>query len=701
MASKANLFGFLVIAAIGCRGGDDDLLGPRVRTSAALVRYPSCDELARELRANWKERMRVQLLAYGGYHRSPEAVTFAETNDRSRQEGVDFSGTNNQEAGVDEADLVKTDGEAIYVLSGSHLEILGVPEVGELAREATVDIEGRPTQMLLDEGFVAVFSTLYPVALPDEHPLATARQRPTGDGLWYPFAPITKLTVVDARTRTAPRIARELYLEGWYQTARNVGATVRVVSHAHIEVPRLRYAPELPDGYWIRSDAGGDEILREAIRAAIAHNDAVVASTPLADMIPAVFERHADGTVTRRPFTDGDCASFAGAEDGMGVDLTSILSLDLRAADLPFEADHIVSNWSTVYASLDTLLIAEPAQDWWWYWGSDEFEDATNIHRFDISAPGVTLYTGSGRVPGRVHNQFALSEHQGFVRAASTTGERWWWRQEDAAPMENHVFVLAGEESLEQTGHLGGIATGERLWSSRFVADRAYLVTFRNIDPLWTIDLADPTAPRLIGELQVPGVSTYIHPLDESSLLTIGFGGDDVGLTWTTEVSLFDVGDFAHPAITSRLSLTPPSPSDGWSYAWSEATYEHKAFQYWAPLSLLAVPLSTYRWISVPCTDPGWYSCHRYEYSTKLELVSVDATAGLQRFGSIDHSPFYNTAGDVFWYDRDIRRSIFMHDDARGDFVYAVSDRAVTAHRLPDLSLVASIELPGTPNVYP
>ena len=202
------------------------------------------------------------------------------------------------------------------------------------------------------------------------------------------------------------------------------------------------------------------------------------------------------------------------------------------------EVDHITSSWAHVYASQDVMVLAEPANDWWWFWRNSGWDDATNIHVFDISDPSETTYVASGRVDGTVQDQFSLSEHNGVIRVATTEDAwgRWWLETEEWTGPSNNVFTLAAMEcmipegcdedssELVQIGHVGDIAEGERIWSARFVGNRAYLVTFRNIDPLWVIDLTNPTDPEILGELEVPGVSTYIHPVDANTLLTIGIG---------------------------------------------------------------------------------------------------------------------------------------------------------------------------------
>ena len=264
---------------------------------------------------------------------------------------------------------------------------------------------------------------------------------------------------------------------------------------------------------------------------------------------------------------------------------------------------------------------------------------------------------------------------------------------------------------LIQLGHVGDIAPDERIWSARFVGDRAYLVTFQNIDPLWVIDLTDPTDPIILGELEVPGVSTYIHPIDSETLLTIGIGPgpDGLGLDWSvTQVSLFDVSDPTNPTLADSLQLSPAYEDEGcdewgcgWSWSYSEATYEHKAFTYWAPEQLLAIPLSTYRYTYDEVEIDGrTYTYSGYEFVSTLELIDVDAENGtLSTHGMVNHSEFYNEDGLSGWWSgsTSIRRSIFM-----GDYIYAFSAAGASVHKTDDLTSMVELEIPGydEPEVY-
>ena len=258
------------------------------------------------------------------------------------------------------------------------------------------------------------------------------------------------------------------------------------------------------------------------------------------------------------------------------------------------------------------------------------------------------------------------------------------------------VDTSTDQQILVEVGRVDDIAPEERIWSARFDGDRCYLVTFRQIDPLWVIDMSDHTNPTILGELEIPGVSTYIHPLSRDHLLTIGMGpGEDgIGLDWSsTRLSLFNISDPSAPAVDDTLTLIPVTdPSDNaWVWSYSEASYEHKAFQYWAPKDLLAIPLSTYRYNSWTDSNGGYH--WSYQYVSKLILVNVsEETGNLSVHGTVDHSDLYDRGDNTNWWNEyNIRRSIFM-----GDYVYALSSSGVTSTNLTTMEQSASIELAYT-----
>ncbi|MGE5181607.1 MAG: beta-propeller domain-containing protein, partial [Acidobacteriota bacterium] len=370
----------------------------------------------------------------------------------------------------------------------------------------------------------------------------------------------------------------------------------------------------------------------------------------------------------------GQCQSFFRPTDSHARGVATIISFDLLGSDFFWDADHVIANYPTFYESQNDIVLAEGAHDWWWYWWYPDDTDQVNIHVFDGTQPGHSAYIASGRVDGQLVDQFSIDELDGAIRLATTTGawERWW--NTKAPNPESHVWVLRQQgDRFAIAGHVGGITPGEHLTATRFVGNQAFLTTYQYVDPLITVDLSDPTAPAIAGQLKVPGFSTYLQSIGNGKLLAIGYEGSP---SWSTDVSMFDVSSFTNPQLQTTLPL---APEQGW--AWSEATWDHKAFQYWGPKQLLAIPESNYAYDSTT----GYYS-----YLSKLQLVTVDPNNGLSFYGAIDHSAFYDSDPNHYWSYVDIRRSIFM-----GDYVYAISDRAVTAHRVSDLGQVAAQPLPG------
>ena len=689
--------------------------------SPNLLAFTDCEELEDQLKSSISEEYRIQLLQaveqqyfYGGWFEDDmmmDGVVAESSSDSAsggsnsiqprREQGTDFSGTNNQEQGVDEADFVKTDGYYIYFLNGNTLVILGVPEFGELEPLSNTSVEGTPQAMMLDGDRLVVISTVSSWNIPPTNPLYEAMDWDEEYSSWRTSS-LTKFSVFDISDRSNPDLERELFLEGSYITAREVNGTIRTVSHAWLNLPQMKSWLDLPEGYW---DLDYEDPLRLEIREKVAYqtmleNQQSLDKISIGDIIPRVYER-INGAVIIHGLSDSDCNDFVAPEDGLNRGFNSIFTFDLGADRFDFDADHIVGNYPMVYASQDQLILSENAWDWWWFWGDDDSRESTNLHTFDISNPTETIYTGSGRVDGTILNQFSLSEYQGIIRVATTEGQwaRWW--MEDPEPMSSSVVTLThqvntstGEQSLEEVGKVDGIAPEERIWSARFDGDRAYLVTFRQIDPLWVIDLSNPAQPIILGELEIPGVSTYIHPLSKDALLTIGMGpaGEDgFGLDWSsTRLSIFDISDPTAPNVSSILSVSPVSNGDdnSWTWSYSEASYEHKAFQYWAPKDMLAIPLSTYRYNT-------WYDSAgnyhwNYDYVSKLMLVNIplDGT-NMTVHGEVNHSNFFNDDDNNYWWnDYNIRRSIFM-----GDYVYAISSGGVTATNLTSMEQSASVQL--------
>jgi hypothetical protein len=666
-----HLVPLLVLAACSA----DDAPGDHVLAREThLVQYQTCSDLETDLKqmlvreawANIDEANDPRRVGYGegdGVGATPGANGASSGSGGGRTEGTDYSGTNNQVAGVDEADIVKTDGYHIYVLNGNRLHIFGVPNFGDLSPESVTNLEGYPFEMLVDRdaGRAVVFSTINVWDLPDGHPLKQLVGWQSDTWNWR-VSELTKLTVLDVSDRANPHLMREVYFEGWYQTARKIDTTVRMAAYSTLDRPEMW-------SWWQVWNASNHDV-----NVTKQYVQQQIGKLQLSDLIPQMYVRTPDGHFVTNSLSQQSCQSFFRPSDSHARGIATIISFDLLGSTFSWDADHVVANYPTFYESQNDIVLAEGAHDWWWYWWYPDDTDQVNVHVFDASVPGHTTYLASGRVDGQLVDQFSIDESDGAIRLATTTGawERWWYDGEAPDP-ESHVWVLRQDgDQFRIAGHVDGITKGDRLMTSRFVGDKAFLVTYKYVDPLVTVDLSDPTAPSLVGELEVPGYSTYLQSIADGKLLSIGYEGSP---TWSTDVSMFDVSNFASPQLQTNLPL---APENGW--AWSEAAWDHKAFQYWGPKQLLAIPES----------NSSYDSVHGYSYLSKLQLINVDPTNGLHFYGAIDHSGFYDNDQTREWSYVDIRRSIFM-----GDYVYAISDKAVTAHRVSDLGQVAVQLLPG------
>jgi uncharacterized secreted protein with C-terminal beta-propeller domain len=242
----------------------------------------------------------------------------------------------------------------------------------------------------------------------------------------------------------------------------------------------------------------------------------------------------------------------------------------------------------TVYASRDALYVATQRYVRGLADGTAQtVPDAmtTEIHKFDISDPDATRYQGSGQVPGFMLSQFSMDERDEVLRVASTSEPSWF--EVTDHPSQSYVTTLGQvDRALVQRGQVGGLGAGERIYAVRFIGDVGYVVTFRQVDPLYTIGLADPDHPKVLGELKILGYSAYLHPAGKDLLIGIGQDATAEGRRQGAQISLFDVSDPAAPVRLQHASVGSNSTS--------EAEYDHHAFLWWPAAELAVLPVSFY-----------------------------------------------------------------------------------------------------------
>jgi hypothetical protein len=636
------------------------------------------------------------------------------------------SETETQVKGVDEADIVKADGTRLYVLHGQKFLIVDAWPAPSLNVAGGVDVEGDPTEMFVADGKAVIFSTvdgrsvyasagISPrAAYSDAYatPLYSgAADVARAGGAQYSGAiayqnALTKVTVFTLNGNSAS-VARELYFEGSYLSSRRVDSKVRVVLEGGAHGPALQYNPAYPpygvspNGVPVSPTQTEQIAAWEELRS---KNESAIAATSYLDWVPTAFTKDANGVAAEMMACSGFYVPQAGSTE-FGV--TQIQAFDLNAPAEATRAVAILGAAQTVYGNASSMVLAGRAyRDPWLarqaYNDGSSLADGTtphsipvetlnytHLHLFDVgSHPFQPSYVSSGTVPGDVKDQFALDEKNGMVRVTTTEQRSGPPRTDGKENEVSHVFVLrSGPEGLSLIGDAGEIAPGEQLYATRYVGDKAYVVTWHVTDPLFVIDLADPAHPRVLGELKIPGFSEYMHPLDDTHLLTIGRETDDTGHQHTDggywyglSIQVFDVTDPLNPTLAHKYVY------DGGDYATSEATDNHKAFTYFDDRKLLAFPY---------VRQSGWGTSTNTGPSSTLEVFHVDIASGIRKVGSVDHSSLLTTMPNGNYgycggyFDGSVRRGVFFEN-----FVYSISYGGILANDVANLATpVGSLKL--------
>ncbi len=378
--------------------------------------------------------------------------------------------------------------------------------------------------------------------------------------------PSATIIEVDLSQPSALRIATTLRIEGQYLNARAIGDRLLLA---------VSSGPQWMPWLYPQNIAGEE--------AAIAANRNLIDNSVLADWVPQ-YELTSNGAAVSGDLLD--CAQLQHPADFSGFDVISVLGIDLAAglADgfQRADASGVLAAGQTVYASLDRFYVATTrwlaadasVADDMIAW-ADDYE--TDLHAFAIAADTPVQYLASGSVPGTLLNSFSLDEHQGYLRVLTTDGTPW----DQSNLSETRLTVLEEQgDLLAPVGEVGGLGRGEALYSARLIGDRGYAVTFRQVDPFYVLDLSDPMAPRVTGELKIPGFSTYLHPVAEHRVLGVGRAATEEGMVTGLKLSLFDTADPADPVEISTWTL---------DNAQSAAEYDHHAFQMIGSTAILPV----------------------------------------------------------------------------------------------------------------
>lgn len=563
-----------------------------------------------------------------------------------------FSTTNIQEEGVDESDLVKSDGVNFYIAKGRSLRIVRANPANELAQVGKLDFDAPIDSLYLYNGKLIVLLQRFSF----DGPFIPA----VDIAIWPPYYQATETIVneVDVSDPANPRVARRVTLDGTIASSRLTNNRVVLV---------MTIVPELPANPTVFN----------------------LNALTLEDVLPKARSSAGENIAI-------DWPDILRPEDPNGYYMTAVVALDAANVESIVSSTAILADAGTIYASTEALYVTDTDFNL-----AADGRETTAIHKFKFDGNGAAVYAASGTAPGRLLNQFSLGEHNGFLRVATHVDNFSLFRggpifigfdaadqpvssstpSADAAPRQpyNGVYVL-GESSgaLAVVGSVENIAPGEQLYSARFLGERGFLVTFVQVDPLFALDLSDPAQPRIAGELKVPGYSDYLHPVGANHLIGVGRSIVNEGgfpLRNALQISLFDVSDLANPTVVQQISI-------GGMGSYSDVSYTHKAFTFLPDRGLLAIPGQLYR-----------NSTSRFDFGgiafDGVLVFRVEPATGFTELGRV--ASVISDENQLYAYTP-WRRAAFI-----GDTVHSISYDGVRAAALTNFDTTTTVVLPPNP----
>lgn len=541
----------------------------------------------------------------------------------------DFSETNNQTIGVDEGDVIKTNGLQVFTLNQNNIHILDAnPLKPELLKTIEIpDQRGNVSDIYLFGDQLVVIGSSYNI-----YGYPTEMVAPFNMKMMPIYStPSTFVLTYSVKDPKIPTLLQDFDFEGSYVSSRLVDGKLYMVTNKSFYDWRAQ----------------------------------------------PVAPKYVDNMLKKVTYIDYDSIYYF--PDYITPNFMLTIGLDLTTNDLDVKS--YLGSAESVYVSNKNLYLTLTKYEYGNQLQAELFipryDKTTTIYKFGYQE-GKIEYKAEGSVAGSILNQFSLDEYQDNLRIATTTGETW----DVTNPSSNNVFILDSE--LKQIGKLTAIAEGERIYSTRFSGNRIYMVTFRQVDPFFVIDASEPTNPKVLGYLKVPGFSTYMHILDENHVL--GFGTETIEqdgrvTTGGLKLSLFDVTDPSQPIEKMKEVI-------GSSGTNSDIAYNHKALMISLSKGIMAFPISVSE-VAYSTDFAGAYvykiAPDSFSFMGRITHQSKDTLLGEEPYQYYDYT--YN-----------INRVVYI-----GEYLYAVSGGKMSVTSLLTMNEVSSVKLPlknyGT-NIY-
>lgn len=579
--------------------------------------------------------------------------------------GPDSYQTNNQEEGVDEADIVKSDGKLVYAAYGNEILVLDIQgnilqrlQIPQVDYPFPVAKFWNPEEATVPTGFASAASMSSGYYAPSQQIKSLLLEEGSGrlaaivggfqysSSLHFLSGGVTSIFIYDIAQD--PQVNQEVLslvdsktIRGAYRDARLIGNTAHVVTMA--EIGSYTFSSYLKR--WMFHDVSDQDYPVKAYERA-----EILVPQFARQLLAELLGNAKDGG----SLGEGDCRRIVGissmqtGEGKSGQDLTGnsgILNGFVQTTSFDVTEDtqlgsrpavsgaFLPTPYMDMYASKDTLVVA--GRGWKWV-GDFDAKEYTYLLGFDTSSGRAAVPSAVGVVQGYLQDQFALDEHDGYLRVATTTTTKWGQLPETGEwgqiiPSSSQINVLQRQgNQYEVVGSVTDLAKGEEIYSVRFLDDKAFVVTFQRIDPFFTFDMSDPTDPRLVGELKIPGYSNYLHPMEDPNfVLAVGQDADETGRPKGLQVSVFDVTDFANPSRVQHIVVEGGSSH-------SEAQFDHHAFRYVPETKSLIIPVSkyTYRDPMAPEAEGG----EDGDNFDGFHVYRVDPREGIFLQGQVTHA---------------------------------------------------------------
>ncbi|RLF40340.1 MAG: hypothetical protein DRN12_05575 [Thermoplasmata archaeon] len=614
---NSNIKIFLIFIILLGAGATSSLFLDVGTASYELKNFSSYDQLLEFLKD------KVENNYYRGYPETMKTNGALDTQEGASTSTSEYSKTNIQVEGVDEPDMVKTDGTYIYVISNEDVYIIKAYPADEAKKLSYIKFDSTPYNMFINDDYLIVFTTTY------------------GDFNYYNTGyNHATMYLYDTSDKTNPILVKTIEVNGSYLDARMIDSYVYMIAYestwdiyreGELKIPTITV----------------DEETEEIQPSDIYYVD-----------IPEPVET-----------------------------MTHIVSLDIDTKEFQHKS-FLLGYSQNIYVSQDNIYVASIVYQSNPIALTSHQDEKTMIHKIAIS-DGDISYIAQGEVKGHILNQFSMDEYNGFFRIATTIGNIW------DGSSRNNIYIL--DEDLKQAASIEDIAPGEKIYSARFIGDKAYLVTFKKVDPFFTIDLSDPYHPKILGKLKIPGYSDYLHPYDENHIIGIGKEtaealskekeDRDIDFAWYQglKIALFDVSDFQHPKELDKVIIGDRGTD-------SPALYDHKAFLFDYNKKLLVIPVSVYEIDEDIKTQHGNYTGNIYgEFTFQgVYVYHLSVEDGFQLLGRITHMDNESYLKDGYYAppSTSITRSLYIDN-----ILYTISQSMVKLNSLDNLEELKHITL--------